>query len=50
MSIDKNNFDAVLAELKPRAKLVVENTLAGDGSEMAVDLDFKAMKDFHPNR
>ncbi|NHR08169.1 type VI secretion system contractile sheath small subunit [Chromobacterium haemolyticum] len=50
VSIDKNNFDAVLAELNPKTKLVVENTLAGDGSEMAVDLDFKALRDFHPEQ
>jgi len=50
VSINKNNFDAVLAEYHPRTRIDVENTLAGDGSEMAVELDFTAMKDFHPEQ
>ena len=49
VSIDKNNFNAVLAELNPKAKLAVENTLAGDGSELPVDLDFTSMDDFKPD-
>lgn len=48
VSIDKNNFDAVMAEFNPSARLTVENTLAGDGSEMQLDVDFKSMKDFSP--
>jgi len=27
ISIDKNNFDSVLADLNPKAKIAVENTL-----------------------
>lgn len=50
VSINKNNFNAVLAEHNPRATIDVENTLAGDGSEMAVKLDFKSMRDFHPEQ
>ena len=49
VSIDKNNFNSVLAELNPQAKLAVENTLAGDGSELPIDLDFKSMDDFKPD-
>lgn len=48
LSINKNNFNAVLAELNPKARIAVENVLAGDGSELPVDLDFKSMKDFSP--
>ncbi|MFC3624660.1 type VI secretion system contractile sheath small subunit [Vogesella amnigena] len=48
VSINKNNFNAVLAELNPKARIAVENVLAGDGSELPVDLDFKSMKDFSP--
>lgn len=48
LSINKNNFNAVLAELNPKARIAVENMLAGDGSELPVDLDFKSMKDFSP--
>ncbi len=50
ISINKNNFDAVLAELNPQARVVVANTLAGDGGEMQLDLDFKSMKDFGPEQ
>jgi type VI secretion system protein ImpB len=49
VSINKNNFNSVLADFNPKAKIVVENTLAGDGSELAVDLDFKSMNDFKPD-
>ncbi|WP_149138280.1 type VI secretion system contractile sheath small subunit [Cupriavidus campinensis] len=44
VSINKNNFNAVLAE----ARIAVENTLAADGSELPVDLDFHSMDDFKP--
>jgi type VI secretion system protein ImpB len=48
VNINKNNFNAVLADFNPKAKIAVENTLAGDGSEMPVELDFKSMDDFKP--
>lgn len=48
INIDKNNFDNVLAEFSPSLKLAVENTLANDASETAVELAFQSMKDFEP--
>lgn len=48
VSIDKNNFNAVLADFNPKAKIAVENTLTGDGTELPVDLDFRSMDDFKP--
>ena len=48
VQIDRDNFDQVMARATPGLKLKVENTLAGDGSEMAVDLKFKSMQDFEP--
>lgn len=48
VSINKNNFNAVLADFHPQARIAVENTLAGDGSELPVDLDFRSMDDFRP--
>lgn len=48
ISITKNNFDAVLADFQPKATIAVENRLAGDGSEMTVDLEFTSMDDFLP--
>ncbi len=50
VSINKNNFDAVLADINPKASVSVKNVLANDGSEMPVHLDFKTMKDFHPEQ
>ncbi|AIY41479.1 Uncharacterized protein ImpB [Collimonas arenae] len=50
VSINKNNFDAVLTDINPEAKITAENTLAGDGSEMSVALNFKTMKDFAPEQ
>ena len=46
--VDRDNFNDVMGRMTPGLKLKVENTLAGDGSEMAVDLEFKSMEDFDP--
>ena len=50
VQIDRDNFDEVLQRLAPGLKLKVENTLAGDGSQMAVDLQFNSIEDFEPGR
>ncbi|MFP3648119.1 type VI secretion system contractile sheath small subunit, partial [Paraburkholderia sp. SIMBA_054] len=49
VDINKNNFNSVLADYSPKAKIAVENTLAGDGSELPVALEFKSMDDFRPD-
>jgi len=49
VAINKNNFDAVLADYNPTAKLAVENTLSTDEAELPVTLDFKSMDDFKPD-
>lgn len=49
-SIDRDNFNEVLASQNPGLNLKVENTLAGDGSEMAVQLEFNSMDDFDPGK
>lgn len=46
--IDRDNFDDVLARMTPGAQFKVDNTLTGDGSQLAVDLKFKSMDDFEP--
>ncbi len=46
--IDRDNFNDVLAKMTPGLQMKVENTLANDGSEMAVDLKFESMDDFEP--
>lgn len=46
--IDRDNFNDVMARVAPGLKIRVDNTLAGDGTQMAVDLKFKSMDDFDP--
>jgi type VI secretion system protein ImpB len=48
VEIDRDNFNKVLEGMKPRVAFRVENKLANDGSQLAVDLRFKSMDDFHP--
>lgn len=50
VQIDRDNFDEVMRRIAPGLNLRVENTLAGDGSEMAVALKFQSMADFEPAR
>lgn len=46
--IDRDNFNDVMARMTPGLNLKVDNTLKGDGSQMAVDLKFKSLEDFEP--
>jgi len=46
--IDRDNFNDVMARIAPGLNMKVENTLAGDGSEMGVNLKFRSMDDFDP--
>jgi type VI secretion system protein ImpB len=48
VQIDRDNFQDVMASMTPELNLRVDNTLAGDGSEMAVSLRFNSMEDFEP--
>lgn len=48
--IDRDNFNDVMARIAPGLQMKVENTLAGDGSEMAVNLKFRSIEDFEPAR
>ena len=48
VEIDRDNFNKVLEGMKPRAAFRVDNKLTNDGSQLAVDLRFKSMDDFHP--
>lgn len=50
IQIDRDNFNDVMARMTPGAKMRVDNTLAGDGSQMAVDLKFNSIEDFEPAR
>ena len=48
VQIDRDNFDDIMARMAPGLKLQVDNTLANDGTSMAVDLVFRSMADFTP--
>ncbi len=48
IQIDRDNFNEVMTRMTPGMNLRVENTLQGDGSEMAVQLKFNAIEDFEP--
>jgi type VI secretion system protein ImpB len=48
--IDRDNFNDVMKRIAPGLQMKVENTLAGDGSEMGVNLKFKSIEDFEPAR
>jgi type VI secretion system protein ImpB len=49
-SIDRDNFNDVMARMAPGLNLKVDNKLADDGSLMAVNLKFNSMDDFDPAR
>ncbi|MBO6895527.1 MAG: type VI secretion system contractile sheath small subunit [Roseibium sp.] len=48
-TVDKDNFNDVLARVGPKLSYTVENKIQNDGSEFQVELDFKSMKDFEPD-
>lgn len=48
--IDRDNFNDVMSNIGPKVDMKVENTLEGDGNEMAVSLDFRSMEDFEPHK
>jgi type VI secretion system protein ImpB len=50
VSIDRDSFSDVMKRMTPGVEMKVENTLAGDGTEMAVTLKFSSMEDFEPAR
>ena len=50
IQIDRDNFDDVMKRMTPGLNIRVENTLQGDGSEMAVQLKFNSIEDFEPAR
>ena len=49
IEIDRDNFDKVLAGMKPRLAYRVDNKLTDDGSKMAVELRFNSLDDFTPD-
>ncbi len=49
VEIDRDNFDQVLAGMKPRLAFNVDNKLQDDGSKVGVELKFNSMEDFEPD-
>lgn len=50
VEIDRDNFNQVLEGMKPRLAYRVDNKLTDDETKMAVELKFRSMDDFHPER
>jgi type VI secretion system protein ImpB len=47
---NKKDFKAIMEDLNPKVKMMVPNKLSEEkGSELEVEMDFKSMKDFHPD-
>jgi type VI secretion system protein ImpB len=49
VEIDPDNFNQVLAGMKPRVAFNVENKLQNDGSKIGVDIKFNSIEDFEPD-
>jgi type VI secretion system protein ImpB len=50
VEIDRDNFNQVLAGMKPRLAYRVDNKLADDGSQMNVEMRFNGIEDFEPDQ
>lgn len=50
VEIDRDNFNNVLEGMKPRLAFRVDNKLTGDDTKLNVELRFKNLDDFHPER
>ena len=50
IEIDRDNFNQVLEGLQPRLAFRVDNKLVDDDTKLGVELRFKSMDDFHPER
>lgn len=49
VEIDADNFNQVLAGMKPRVAFTVDNKLQDDGSKLGIDLRFNSIEDFEPD-
>jgi len=50
VQIGKDNFNEVMERISPELNIKVKNTLAGDDSELPVQLKVRSMADFEPGR
>lgn len=49
VEIDPDNFNQVMAGMKPRLTFSTDNKLQDDGSKMGVELKFSSIEDFEPD-
>jgi type VI secretion system protein ImpB len=50
VQVDRDNFDQVMAGMKPRLVMRVPNKLSEEGGTTSVELNFRETEDFHPDR
>ncbi|WBH16702.1 type VI secretion system contractile sheath small subunit [Sphingomonas radiodurans] len=50
IDLKKDKFDQVMGRIEPAVKLKVENTLEKNGKEFEVNLKFRSMDDFEPEK
>ena len=48
MTVNRDNFDAVLRALRPELRLKVPNRLADDDTQLGCELSFHSLEDFSP--
>ncbi len=49
VEIDPDNFNQVIAGMKPRLSFSVDNKLQDDGTKIGADLKFNSIEDFEPD-
>src|SRR6185436_4162907 len=50
VTVDRDNFNDVLAKATPRVAMKVQNKLTDEDTKLAVELNFKHIDDFEPAR
>lgn len=50
VTIDRDNFNQVLAGMKPRLAYKVDNKLTDDDTKLGVELSFRSLEDFEPEQ
>ncbi len=50
VEIDRDNFNSILEGMKPRLAYQVDNRLEDNDTKIGVELTFKSLDDFHPEK
>lgn len=50
VEINRDNFNRIMAGMKPRLALRVDNRLQDDETQMGVELNFRSLDDFEPEQ